>query len=256
MCSHQPCVVLWASACDDGVERRARTRGNSSEVTQTFLSRPRRQVSWGCSRLTCIGALTFESRDSARKSFTCQKEHRPRLILIHFPCTYWTQTQRLNARATKHKHRLAQRQSQDLIFIESTVAMAMQQMRAGDDFIIENLVASAALKTQAITDLFTSSEVLQAVGGTCRYGLRHSQHGWWEILQRSRKRLAGGATVSGDMYPVWEVEWRRLPPDTCRCWGKQHCRWTQAPAPGGRSAPHLGALSSPRTTGSAFGTPR
>lgn len=82
-----------------------------------------------------------------------QMEHRPRLVIIQFPCTYWSPIQRLNARTTKDKRRLA---------LELVVAMAEQQMRAGDYFLIENPAKSAARKIHPITDSLTAPEVPHA----------------------------------------------------------------------------------------------
>lgn len=59
--------------------------GLSSTIARRFLSMPRRQVLWECSRSTCCGARTVRGPSGVahpRGGPSLAKEHRPRLVVI------------------------------------------------------------------------------------------------------------------------------------------------------------------------------
>jgi len=134
-------------------------------------------VLWGC-----------DLRDEKQRSeaLRLQRTHRPRLVVIQFPCKVWSQLANLNYCTAGQRNELDELRRNDLVFVELAVQMAQIQKENGDYFIIENPATSAARKTQPILELVAQDGVHEVIGHMCRYGLEHPVCGlpirkptWW-----------------------------------------------------------------------------
>jgi len=114
------------------------------------------------------------------------RKTQPRLVIVEFPCTYWSNLTHLNFRSQERRRMLKKLQASEMIFLELAEQIARLQMANGDDFLLENPLCSAARKQSPIRRLEQDPETYIAISHMCRFGLRHPQNGrplkkptWW-----------------------------------------------------------------------------
>ena len=112
---------------------------------------------------------------------------QPRLAIVEFPCTYWSQLQNINYGQSQQRRRLLKKfRKQELPFLQLCEDVFMKQLARGDDALAENPVRSAARLETPIRRLEEHSDTYVAIGDMCRHNLRHARDGgllrkrtWW-----------------------------------------------------------------------------
>ena len=98
---------------------------------------------------------------------------RPRLVLVGFPCRYWSPYTNINYRTDERKQELRRLRKRERCFLEVAEMCARMQMARGDQCVVENPWASYAWQEQRMLELgqdmhfsgqtcaCTSSQILQ-----------------------------------------------------------------------------------------------
>ena len=90
--------------------------------------------------------------------------------MIAFPCSVWSQLMSLSLRTPLQRLR-----DQDRFLVDFAVDLALEQLRGGRHFVIENPLGSAAWTlVKSLRQLMSRSDVRQAVFHQCQFGLKAS----------------------------------------------------------------------------------
>ena len=105
------------------------------------------------------------------------QEQRPRLVIVAFPCRFWTRLTATNFRTTQAKRRLQRLRQQEQPFLDFCEEVFQEQWKRGDDALGENPLGSDAFKTASLQRILNHPEVYTCEGHGCRYGLKHPKTG-------------------------------------------------------------------------------
>ena len=105
------------------------------------------------------------------------REQKPRLVIISFPCRFWSKLTDTNFRTPQERRRLQKLRKAELPFLELCERIFEEQLRRGDDALGENPLWSAAFRTPPLRRILDHPEVHRAVSHGCRYGLKHPKLG-------------------------------------------------------------------------------
>jgi hypothetical protein len=146
--------------------------------------------------------LDPKQRDDLRRDL---RALRPRLAVVEFPCTMWSQIQALNYGTSQEKRRkLAKLWALEEPLLELTEQIFLDQIAAGDDALAENPWGSAARKRAPIQRLEARPDVYIALSHGCRWKLANPYNGlplkkpqWWcttspELAEELDLRCLGG----------------------------------------------------------------
>ena len=97
------------------------------------------------------------------------RRDQPYFLVIAFPCSVWSQLMSLNPRTPLQRLR-----DQDRVLLDFAVDLALEQMRGGRHFVIENPLGSAAWTLVKSLELMSRGDVRQAVFHQCQFGLKAS----------------------------------------------------------------------------------
>ena len=111
---------------------------------------------------------------------------KPQLVLVEFPCTYWSSLTNINYRTPEQQRKLKKLREEHRPFVQLAVDIAERQMAGGRDFLLENPLASEARNLPEIQQLERDSRTHTAISHLCQFGLKHPSSGhfmrkptWW-----------------------------------------------------------------------------
>lgn len=105
------------------------------------------------------------------------ERERPRLAIVEYPCTLWTQLAATNYRSKQEKRRLARRRREDEPFLELCEDVFNIQLAHGSDALAENPLTSLSFKRPPIQRILNHPDVFTGVSHGCRFGVRSSKSG-------------------------------------------------------------------------------
>lgn len=105
------------------------------------------------------------------------ERERPRLAIVEYPCTLWTQLASTNYRSKQEKRRLARRRREDEPFLELCEDVFNIQLAHGDDALAENPLTSLSFKRPPIQRILNHPDVYTGVSHGCRFGVKSRQSG-------------------------------------------------------------------------------
>lgn len=103
------------------------------------------------------------------------RKARPRLAIVEYPRTFWSQLASTNYRTNQQKRRLAKLRKKDEPFLELCESIFEEQIKRGDDALAENPLASQSFKVPAMRRIMNHPQVYLGVGHGCRFNLRSSK---------------------------------------------------------------------------------
>ena len=105
------------------------------------------------------------------------REHRPRHVIVSYPCHLWSPLSNLNFSTPQAKRRLAKLRQKDLPFLELCEEIFNIQIANDDDALGENPLTSASFTTEPIQRTLRHPQVYTAVSHGCRFGVMHPSSG-------------------------------------------------------------------------------
>ena len=87
----------------------------------------------------CDQVYGIDLHNPAERSevFRVQREMQPRLILIEFPCTYWSSLSRIIYVTNAQKQKLKRLREKHRPFVQLAASLAKNQQANGDMYLIE-----------------------------------------------------------------------------------------------------------------------
>ena len=108
------------------------------------------------------------------------------MVLIEFPCTYWSQLTQINFTTNSSKQKLKKLRESHRPFINLTRQIVDNQVANDDFYLVENPLRSQARNERPLRELEARDDSYVAISDMCRFGLRHPQSGrpikkptWW-----------------------------------------------------------------------------
>ena len=95
-----------------------------------------------------IGAIygaDLAKNSQVQEALETQFRLRPRLVIVAFPCGYWSQLTRLHSRTNSRRQSLKKHLAKHGTFLQLSETPAFRQMGNGDGFLFENPVTSLVL---------------------------------------------------------------------------------------------------------------
>ena len=105
------------------------------------------------------------------------KEQKPRLVLVSYPCKYWTALTNINFRTSQGRRRLEKLRRAERPFLQLCSDVFDEQIDRDDDALGENPRLSASFATPIMRKVLDHPKVDTVVGHGCRYGLKHPKTG-------------------------------------------------------------------------------
>lgn len=147
--------------------------GGAAEVSLQFSRR-----GWFCSEPIdiCYGSDLRDQYTRDRiKGFI--KEQKPRLLIVSYPCTYWSSLAATNYVTPQQKRRLSKLRKADEVFLELCEELFNIMVEQGGDILLENPLASASFRRPAIQRILCSPLVYAGISHGCRFNFRSSADG-------------------------------------------------------------------------------
>ena len=105
------------------------------------------------------------------------KAHRPRLVIVAYPCRLWSPLTNMQYNTPQAKRRLARLRKQDMPFLNLCEEIFNIQIGHGDDALAENPLTSASFTTEPIKRTLQHPTVYTAVSHGCQFGMKHPKNG-------------------------------------------------------------------------------
>ena len=104
-------------------------------------------------------------------------KQKPRLVIISYPCRYWTALSNINYRSAQGRRKLARLRRAEHPFLELCSEIFKRQIDRGDDALGENPQCSASFQVPVMAKFLNHPKVFKTVGHGCRYGMKHPKTG-------------------------------------------------------------------------------
>lgn len=208
------CAVACAAVAETGSSflSMASQRPDILEVFGGHAEVSLRFSQWGWRALEpCDIKYGSDLRDPQARAHILRtiREHRPRLVVVEYPCTRWSPLTNLTYRTSQERRRLRKLQQAERPFLDLTENIFDIQIENGDEALGENPLGSYSFNEKPIERICNHPEVHVGVGHGCRYGVRHRRSGlllkkptlWFstsrEIIEELSKRCKN-MTCPGD----------------------------------------------------------
>eukprot|EP00438_Fugacium_kawagutii_P019541 Skav235674 [mRNA] locus=scaffold358:1207972:1219069:- [translate_table: standard] len=109
------------------------------------------------------------------KSFV--REQRPRLVLVEYPCTFWSPLSFTNDRTMQEKRRLAQLRKGERPFLDLCEDLFNIQLETDGDLLLENPLASQSIKEPPLQRILNHPKIYMGVSHGCQFNFRSSAAG-------------------------------------------------------------------------------
>ena len=97
-------------------------------------------------------------------------QHRPRLVIVSYPCKHWSILTNMQYTAPQEKRQLQNLRKKDGVLLEFVEQVFARQLDRGDDALAENPVNSRSFTTHPMKRVLCHPEVYSALSHGCRYG--------------------------------------------------------------------------------------
>ena len=101
---------------------------------------------------------------------------RPRLLVVSWPCTYWSPLCNINYRTNREKQQLRRLRDMEKPFLDLTEKLCNVQLKHGDDILGEKPLPSAAFREPQLERILSHPKIHHVVGHGCRYSMRHPKN--------------------------------------------------------------------------------
>ena len=98
-------------------------------------------------------------------------KHRPRLVIVSYPCKHWSILTNLQYTTPQEKRRLQKLRQKDGVLLEFVEQVFARQLDRGDDALAENPVSSRSFTTHPMKRVLCHPKVYSAVSHGCRHGV-------------------------------------------------------------------------------------
>lgn len=100
-------------------------------------------------------------------------DQRPRLVVVEYPCTWWSALSETNYRTPQQRRRLAKLRKRDEPFLKLTEDIFDKQIARDDDAPGENPLLSRSFRTPIMKRVLAHPKVHAVVGHGCRFNMRN-----------------------------------------------------------------------------------
>lgn len=176
------CAVVCAAVADVGMSCvfQASQRPDILEVFGGHAEVSLRFSQWGWRALEpCDVKYGCDLRDPRNRAHILHtiREHRPRLVVVEYPCTRWSPLTNLTYRTSQERRRLRKLRQAELPFLELTENIFDIQIQNDDDALGENPLGSYSFHEKPMERILNRPQVHLGVGHGCRYGVKHRKSG-------------------------------------------------------------------------------
>ena len=98
-------------------------------------------------------------------------EHRPRLVIVSYPCKHWSILTNMQYTTPQEKRRLQKLRQKDGALLDFVEQVFARQLDRGDDALAENPVSSRSFTTHPMKRVLCHPKVYSAVSHGCRHGV-------------------------------------------------------------------------------------
>lgn len=105
------------------------------------------------------------------------RENKPRLVIVSYPCKYWTSLVNTNFRTSQERRRLKKLQQGELPFLQLCEDIFDIQIQNGNDALAENPIASASFRQPPIKRILSHPQTYIGVSHGCQFGFKHPKSG-------------------------------------------------------------------------------
>ena len=157
------CVPHFAQVRPDVLEVFA----GRAQVTQSFA-----KWGWHAARPVDVkwGDDLYQA-DQRAELLAWIDQHRPRLVIVSYPCKHWSILTNMQYRTPQEKRRLQKLRQKDGVLLEFVEQVFARQLDRGDDALAENPVSSRFFTTHQMKRVLCHPQVYSAVSHGCRHGV-------------------------------------------------------------------------------------
>ena len=145
---------------------------SSADRLRSHGSSPR----WGWSPMEPVDILygmDLYQEESRQTVLNWIKKFRPRLVLVSYPCKWWSPINHIACSDSQAKRRLRKKQLREKPLLEFTEELFDLQLSLGGDALGENPLSSMSFQEPPIRRILSHPAVYSGVSHGCRLGIRH-----------------------------------------------------------------------------------